>query len=273
MLNKLKKLGVYLTAAFTSATPLSSRGDGLDDLIQNVSIDERSGEWRDHLLSSFFQTELDAILFEAAKAKNPEDVAAKTRFVETIIHQGFYTPIIEGKITPIYAASDLLGTEFANRTYTTVGESFKPIVRRLTRVPSSDEIITLGTIIGIGYLLRQERTPLDIDLHSEENIDGTTLNHITYLWYTTTRLSLQVNSINKAYRLEKIAWRNFKLGLVKELIYDSGWGTGPSLFDAVADAVGTFLGYKTAQYLTERDLLDNFDIIPDNKRLRINYRF
>jgi len=273
MLNKLKKLGVYLTAAFTLSAPLSSRGDGLDGLIQNVSIDERSGEWRDHLLSSFFQTELDAILFEAAKAKNPEDVAAKTKFVETLVHQGFYTPAIEDKLTPIYAASDLLGTEFANRTYGTVGENFKPVVKKLTRVPDLDEIITLGTIVGIGYLLRQERTPLDIDLHSKENIDWTTLSHVAYLWYTTTRLSLQVNSINKSYKLEKIAWRNFKLGLAKELIYDAGWGTGPSLFDAGADTVGTFLGYKTAKYLTKKDLLENFNIIPNNQGLKISYNF
>ena len=273
MLNKLKKLGICLTAAFTLAAPSSLSADKIDDLMHKVSIHERNGEWRDHLLSSFFQTELDAILLEAAKVKDPEEVASKTRFLETVVHQGIYTPLVEDKLTPIYAVSDLLGAEFAYKTYGSVGKNFKPVVKKLTRVPDLDEIITLGTIIGIGYLLRQERTPLDIRLHSEERIDGTTFSHVAYLWYTTTRLSLQVNSANPSYSLEKIAWRNFKLGLAKELIYDAGWGTGPSILDASADAVGTFLGYKTAQYLSETNWFENISITPEKRVLRINYNF
>lgn len=276
MLKKLKRIGIYLTAAFSLATPSLSRADGLDDLINKVAIDEKNGEWRDHLLISFFQTELDAILFNKVGSENPAALAAKTRFVETIAHQGLYTPIVERKITPIYSLSDIAGIELAVKTYNSIGEDVKTVADKLTRIPDRKELVTLGVIAGLGYLLKQEKGPLDIDLHAKERIDNTTLSHVAYFWYSTVRLSAQTRSIKPSYSPKKVAWRNFKLALVKESIYDAGWGTGPSLLDAGADAIGVFLGFKTAEYITRRgiSLPESIAIIPQRYRgLKIEYRF
>ncbi len=274
MLHKLKRSLVYLTTAFSLATPSLSRADGLDDLINKVAIGEKNGEWRDHLLLSFFQTELDAVLFDKVGSENPAGLAAKTRFVETVVHQGLYTPLKEGKITPIYALSDVLGTELAVKTYDSVGEDVKIVVDKLTRIPDKKELVILGVIAGLGYLLRQEKGPLDIDLHAEERIDNTTFSHVAYFWYSTLRLSAQTRSIKKTYSPKKVAWRNFKLALVKESLYDAGWGTGPSLLDAGADALGAFLGYETYQYMSARlDFLRNLRITPERNRIKLDYKF
>ncbi len=225
-----------------------SYGDKLDDFIDKVSIHEQKGEWRDHFGLSFFQTISDGYFLSQFDGSTGRNLAQRTRFLEVVAHQGLYSPIIEDKITPVYALSDILGIETADRLYDKIEPHLKWF-DTLNKKPDRKELIDLGILVSLSYIIGG-REPINLDLHAKERIDHTLWAHSLYFGYTTFRTSLQVNDLSKAeYPLEKVAWRSFKIGLLKELVFDAGWGTGPSILDLVADGIGVYAGYKSADYL------------------------
>ncbi|MEK6856423.1 MAG: hypothetical protein AABX49_00250 [Nanoarchaeota archaeon] len=226
-------------------------GDRLDDLIDKVSIQEQKGEWRDHLALSFFQTISDTYFLSNFDKDAGRNLAKETRFLEVIAHQGLYTPTLEDKITPIYALSDVLGIEVADLLY----ERIEPHLKwfdSLNKKPDKKEIIDFGILALSSYIIGG-RNPIYLDLHAKEKIDHTLWAHSLYFGYTTFRTSLQVDNLSKTeYPLEKVAWRSFKIGLLKELVFDAGWGTGPSILDLLADGAGVYIGYKSADYFLDK---------------------
>ncbi|MBI4158972.1 hypothetical protein HY500_01800 [Candidatus Woesearchaeota archaeon] len=240
----LKRFFPYLLAAFMSL-PQGVKADGLDDLVDLISIDEQKGEWRDHFGLSFFQTVSDSYFLSQFKGNNGRSSSQKTRFLEVVVHQGLYSPIAERKITPTYALSDILGIETADLLYDRI-EPHLEWFDSLDKRPDREELIDLGILFSLSYIVGG-REPISLDLHAEERIDRTLLFHSVYFGYTTFRTSLQVNELSKGeHPLEKVAWRAFKIGLLKELVFDAALGTGPSVLDALADGIGVYVGYGLA---------------------------
>ncbi len=246
-----------------------SHGDKLDDLLDKVSIHEQKGEWRDHFGLSFFQTISDSYFLSKFDGDTGRNLAQKTRFAEVVAHQGFYSPSVENKITPIYALSDVLGIEAADLLYGKVEPHLKWF-DALNKKPDRKELIDLGILVSLSYIVGG-REPLDLDLHAKEKVDHTLWTHSLYFGYTTFRTSLQINDLsNGKYPLEKVAWRSFKIGLLKELVFDAGWGTGPSILDVIADGIGVYAGYKSADYLLGKRI--SF-LISDDRTLNVSLSF
>lgn len=237
-----------LVGLLSFANPVSA--DKLDDLIDKVSIHEQKGEWRDHFGLSFFQTVSDRYFLSKFDRKDGRDLSQRTRFLEVVVHQGLYTPIIERKITPIYALSDILGIESADLLYGKI-EPHLEWFDSLDKKPDRNQIFDLGILFSLSYIIGG-RDPIRIDLHAKEKIDHTLWTHSLYFGYTTFRTSLQINSVDKN-SLERVAWRSFKIGLLKELVFDALSGTGPSVLDVAADGVGVYLGYKGASYFLNNE--------------------
>lgn len=228
-----------------------SYGDKLDDLVDKISIHEQKGEWRDHFGLSFFQMVSDSYFLRQFDVDTGRSLAQRTRFLEVVAHQGMYSPIIEDKITPIYALSDVLGIETADLLYDKIEPHLKWF-DSLNKKPDRKELFDLGILVSLSYIIGG-REPINLDLHAKERIDHTLWTHSLYFGYTTFRTSLQVNNLNKTEPyLEKVAWRSFKIGLLKELVFDAGWGTGPSVLDLAADGIGIYAGYKSASYFLDK---------------------
>ena len=122
----------------------------------------------------------------------------------------------------------------------------------LDKKPDREELIDLGILVSLSYVIGR-REPINLSLHAKEKVDYTSLAHSVYFSYTTFRTCLQASQLsNGEYPLEKVAWRAFKIGLLKELVFDAGWGTGPSILDAAADAVGVYAGYKGAEFFLDK---------------------
>lgn len=243
-------LNYSLAFLFSFGTP--AKADKLDDLIDKISIYEQKGEWRDHFGLSFFQTVSDSYFLSQFTKEHGRDLAQKARFLEVVVHQGMYSPIIERKITPVYTLSDVLGIEAADLLYNKI-EPHLEWFDSLDKKPDRKEIIDLGILFSLSYIVGG-REPISLDLHAKEKIDHTLLTHSLYFGYTTFRMSLQVTQLSNTEFLEKVAWRAFKMGLLKELVFDAGWGTGPSVLDAAADAVGVYVGYKCAEFFLDKEV-------------------
>ena len=237
-------LNYSLAGMLSFVNPVSA--DKLDNLIDRISIHEQKGEWRDHFGLSFFQTVSDRYFLSKFNRDKGRSLAQETRFLEIVVHQGLYTPIIERKITPTYALSDILGIKAADLLYDKI-EPHLEWFDSLDKRPDMEEIIDLGILVSLSYIVGG-REPINLKLHAKEEVDHTSLAHSVYFSYTTFRTSLQVNQLsNGKYSPEKVAWRAFKIGLLKELVFDAGWGTGPSVLDAAADALGVYAGYNLAR--------------------------
>jgi len=246
-----KALNYSLVFLLPFVNPVSA--DKLDDLLDKISIHEQKGEWRDHFGLSFFQTTSDAYFLSKFDGGIGRDLAQKTRFLEVIVHQGLYSPIVERKITPIYALSDILGIETADLLYKKI-EPHLEWFASLDKKPDREELIDLGILVSLSYVIGR-REPINLSLHAKEKVDYTSLAHSVYFSYTTFRTCLQASQLsNGEYPLEKVAWRAFKIGLIKELVFDAGWGTGPSILDAAADAVGVYAGYKSAELFLDKEV-------------------
>ncbi len=247
----LKKALKYSLACLLSfGNPTSA--DKLDDFIDRISIHEQKGEWRDHFGLSFFQTISDTYFLNRF-SKDGRNLAQKTRFLEITAHQGLYTPFVERKITPIYALSDVFGIETADVLYNNI-EPHLEWFDSLDKKPNMNEIIDLGILFSLSYVVGG-REPINLSLHAKERVDHTSLAHSVYFSYTTFRTSLQVNQLTGGKPpLEQVAWRAFKIGLLKELVFDSLLGTGPSILDVGADGAGVYLGYKSVSYCLDKDI-------------------
>lgn len=246
-----RALNYFLPFLLSFGTPAFS--DRLDDLIDRISIHEQEGEWRDHFGLSFFQTISDSYFLNQLNGNNGRALAQKTRLLEVVAHQGLYSPIVEKKITPTYALSDILGIEAADLLYDKI-EPHLEWFDSLDKKPDREELIDLGILVSLSYVVGG-RDPINLDLHAEERVDHTLLAHSLYFGYTTFRTSLQVNELSKGeHFLEKVAWRSFKIGLLKEFVFDALLGTGPSVLDVAADGVGVYLGYKSAYYFLDKEI-------------------
>ena len=241
----------YLTQALATITLSTSvQADSLDNFIHKFAIDEKNAEWRDHFTLSFLETSGNVAFLREAGHKKPRKLAALTRLAEIGAHQLIYTPFIENKRTPTYAAADIVGT-YAALTLTPLIEE-RIDFSKLTKKPSKGDLIFLGTLTGLSYMFSHRKDPLDLNLHAEEKIDNTTKSHLFFFTYYTLRTSQQARRTNSSYPLEKAAWRAFYLGAAKEVIFDTGWGTGPSLLDLTADATGIYLGYRLSKFIEKK---------------------
>ena len=253
----VKRSSIYCIAVLALWCKVPEARAGLDSMIEKISLNEKGDEWRDHLWSSAFLTLSDAFLLRhAGYGKNPGDerrpheLAARSRFIETVAYQGIYTPFVEQKLTPTYALFDMVGMHGSYFLFPRL-KPLQPAVDHLADITERQKlrnmVLFTAATIAVGYTLPQRREV--IDLHAKEQIDNTTRQHIGFFAYYTFRTSLLLERAGyQKHPPESLAWRAvFGLGLAKELIFDAMVGTGPSVLDAFANGIGTWLGYSGAK--------------------------
>ncbi|MFH1849236.1 MAG: hypothetical protein ABH879_03540 [archaeon] len=271
----MQRLIYYLLAGILSLSSAKAGAESpLDRIVQKAYVHEKGDEWRDHLWSSAFLTLSDSFLLQHADYEGePENLAAQTRFAETVAYQGIYTPLVEGKITPVYAAFDIAGTQIAHKLFPKLG-FVEPFVDRIADITERKNLrflalVTAGTMAA-GYTLPRQRDLIEIDAGEQTNPNNAWL-HVGFFAYYTFRTSMLLEHAGyDKHPPESLAWRvAFGLGLAKELIYDGTVGKGPSVIDAGADALGVWIGHKAAKVYREGRNL-TVSLVPN---LRITYTF
>lgn len=247
--------------------------DWLDDIVENIYLDEKGSEWRDHLWLSTFLTLTDSFLLKHAGCddKKANELSVKTRFLETVGYEGLYTPIFERKITPTYALFDLAGLNLGYYLFPKL-KPLQPFVDKIADITNKQTLENIAVIsaslTAISYTLPRQRDLIKFD--ADEQIDDNNFfKHVGFFSYYTLRTSLLLeNTGYKKHPPESLAWRvAFGLGLVKELIIDGTIGKGPSILDVGADSGGVFLGYMCAK--TYRNLI----VLPYRNGARLFYNF
>ena len=254
-----------------------------DRTIDRLSLDEKSGKWRDYFWSSAVLTLSDAFLLQHAgygkspgDRRQPHDLAARARLLETVALQG-YSSTVNRKLTPTYAMFNVAGIHTGHYLFPRL-RPLQPMVDRMAEITEWQNLtnLMLFTAVGVavGYTLPRRRDV--VDLHAEEKIDDTTRQHIGFFAYYTFRTSLLLQKAGyEKHPVESLAWRvAFGLGLAKEMIFDSMVGTGPSLSDAMADGIGTFLGYVGVKaYRSLKRPGSNLEFLPQSSGVQVSYAF
>jgi hypothetical protein len=272
MFKKGLVLGLAGLLSFGSVVEGDPISDFLDDVVEKISVDDERGAWKKHLWYSIVIPTSDAFLINYANPdhEDAKSMAANTRFLEIVGHQGIYNAGIKREINPANTLFDLIGSKIAYESFSRL-ENMQPFVSKLADVSERQNLMSIAKItvatIAIGYTLPGEENLFELNL--EEQFDGNNfLKHVGFYSYYTYRTSAMLDFVGyDKHPSESLAWRvAYGTALAKELLVDSRIGKGPSVRDAVEDGLGVALGYGS--YKLQNKIGDNVEIYPYSIRIK-----